>query len=83
MPWLYLLLALVAFTITFTSSSVLIVGLSLLAAIVLLAFWVLGLLARRVDGQARDDMLLLDPQELRRLREAAAERQQPQPPAEG
>ena len=80
MPWLFLLFALVAFAVAFTSKSVVIAGIGLLAAVVLLTLWVLGLLARRVDDRARDDSLLIDPQELRRLRETAAARQATTPP---
>lgn len=75
MPWVFLLLALGAFAVAFTTTSVALVGLSLVAALVLLVLWVLGLLARRVDDRARDDTLLIDPQELRRMREAALARQ--------
>jgi hypothetical protein len=34
----------------------------------------MGLLAQRVGSQTRDDSLMLDPQELRRLREQAEAR---------
>ena len=39
--------------------------------LVLLGIWLLGLLAQRVGNQTRDDSMMLDPQELRRLRELA------------
>ena len=75
MPWLFLLLALLAFALAFSTSSVALAAFSLLASLALLVAWVLGLLAQRVGNQSRDDTLMLDPQELRRLREQAQARQ--------
>ena len=71
MPWLFLLLAIAALAIAFMASSMAVVVACLLAALVLLGIWVLGLLAQRVGYQTRDDSMRLDPQELRRLREIA------------
>jgi len=48
--------------------------LCLLAALGLVVAWVLGLLAQRVGNQTRDDSMMVDPQELRRLREQAEAR---------
>lgn len=75
MPWLFLLLAVAAFALAFVTSSVALAAISLLAALVFLGLWIMGLLAQRVGSQARDDTLMLDPQELRRLREQAQARQ--------
>jgi hypothetical protein len=74
MPWLFLLLALAAFAVAFTTSSMPLTVVCLLAALGLLVAWVMGLLAQRVGSQTRDDSLMLDPQELRRLREQAEAR---------
>ncbi|MCW5580031.1 MAG: hypothetical protein KIS72_01630 [Luteimonas sp.] len=74
MPWLFLLLAIAALAIAFMASSMAVVVACLLAALVLLGIWVLGLLAQRVGNHSRDDSMMLDPQELRRLREIAAAR---------
>lgn len=74
MPWLFLLLALAAFALAFKTTSMLLAALCLLAALGLLLAWVLGLLAQRVGSQSRDDSQMLDPQELRRLREQAEAR---------
>lgn len=71
MPWLFLLLALAAFAVAFNTTSMALAILCLLAALGLLVAWVMGLLAQRVGSQTRDDSLMLDPQELRRLREEA------------
>ena len=74
MSWLFLLLALAALAVAFMSSSMVLVVLGLLAALVLLCVWILGLLAQRVGDQSRDQSLMLDPGELRRLRELAEAR---------
>lgn len=71
MPWLFLLLAVAAFTVALRASSMLLVVLCLLVALAGTVAWVLGLLAQRVGNQARDDSMMLDPAELRRLREQA------------
>ena len=52
-------------------------------ALVLLLIWVMGLLAQRVGSQARNDAMMIDPQELRRLREQAEARREAAAEAEG
>ena len=74
MPWVFLLLALAALAAAFRTTSMLLAVLCLLAALALLLAGALGLLARRVGSRSRDEALLLDPQELRRLREQAEAR---------
>ena len=74
MPWIYLLLAIAAFVVAFKTSSVALAALCLLAALGLLLAWVLGLLAQRVGSRSRDEATMLDPAELRRLREQAEAR---------
>jgi len=74
MSWLFLLLALAAFAVAFNTTSMALAVVCLLAALGLLVAWVMGLLAQRVGSQTRDDSLMLDPQELRRLREQAEAR---------
>lgn len=84
MPWVYLLLALVALAIAFKTTSLALVAICLLAALALLVAWTVGLLAQRVGSRSRDEAMLLDPQELRRLREQAEARRAqtpPEPPA--
>lgn len=76
MPWLYLLLALAAFAVAFKTTSMMLAVFCLLAALGLLLAWVMGLLAARVGSQSRDDSQMLDPQELRRLREQAEARRE-------
>lgn len=74
MSWVFLLLAIAAFVVAFKTTSIALAALCLLAALVLLLAWVLGLMAQRVGNRSRDDASLLDPAELRRLREQAEAR---------
>lgn len=74
MPWIFLLLALAAFAVAFKTTSMALAVACLLAALGLLLAWVMGLLAQRIGTQSRDDSQMLDPAELRRLREQAEAR---------
>ena len=74
MPWVYLLLALGAMALALVSKSTVLTVLALLAALALLRFWVLGLLASRVEASSRDASMIVDPMELKRLREQAEAR---------
>lgn len=74
MPWLFLLAAVAAFAVALNASSMAVVVLCLLIALVGTVTWVLGLLAQRVGNQARDDSMMLDPLELKRLRDEAEAR---------
>lgn len=74
MPWLLLLLGLGALVLAFVAQSIWLVALGLLAALGLLLAGVMGLMARRVGSRSRDETLMIDPTELRRLREQAEAR---------
>jgi hypothetical protein len=74
MPWLYLLVALAALAVAFKTTSVAVLMLCLLVALVAMFAWVMGLLARRVGSRSRDAAMLIDPVELHRLREQAEAR---------
>ena len=74
MPWVYLLLAAAAFVLALKTNSPAILALSLLAALGLLIAGVMSLLARRLDSTSRDVSVIIDPVELRRLREQAEAR---------
>ncbi|WP_101926926.1 MULTISPECIES: hypothetical protein [Luteimonas] len=81
MPWLFLLLALGALVLAFSTTSVALAAIALLLSLVLVVFGVLGLLAQRVGNQARSEAMMVDPAELRRLREQAdARRNAAEPP---
>ena len=85
MHWLYLLLAFAAvlFALKTTSSGLMV--LCMLAALALLLLWLAGLYAARMAGRSRDPSAMIDPAELRRLREQAEARKaaacNPDPPA--
>lgn len=79
MYWLFLLLAIAAFAVAFKTTSVALAAVCLLVALGLLVAWVMGLLAQRVGNSTRDDALMLDPNELRRLREEAEARRAAHP----
>lgn len=74
MHWLLLLLAIGALVVAFNTTSLLLMGLCLVAALGLTLVAVLQMLAARVDGATRSEAQMLDPVELRRLREAAEAR---------
>ena len=74
MHWLFLLLAIAAMAFAFLTTSMGVLLGCLLAALVLFVLWVLGLYQSRVAGSGRDDILMIDPTELRRLREQAQAR---------
>ena len=82
MPWIYLLLAVAGFIVAFKTTSMALAIVCLLAALGLMLAWVLALLAQRVGSRARDEATMLDPVELRRLREQAEARRAGGPPAE-
>lgn len=76
MPWLLLLVALIAFAVAFTTTALWLLLVCLLVALLGLVGGVIGSLARRVGARTRDpDTVLIDPQALQRLREQAQTRQ--------
>ena len=90
MHWLYLLLALGALWLALTTPYGWLLFLALLAALALLVAWMRGWYLDRIGGQQRDESAIIDPLELRKLREqaaarkrelAAAQTQDPGPPA--
>ncbi len=89
MPWVYLLLAIAAFAMSLKTTSPGLMAVGLLAAFGLMIAGVMSLLARRLDSSSRDVSVMIDPAELRRLREqaearklaaAASQAEPPQPP---
>lgn len=71
MPWLLLLFAVGLFMIALSASSMAVVILCVLGSLGLSVVAIMSLLAQRVDNSARSETMLIDPQELRRLRELA------------
>ena len=86
MHWLMLALAIAALAVAMKTTSVLLMSLCLLAALVLIVLWVLGLYSARAGARSRDESTMIDPVELRRLREQAEARKvaasQGEPPAQ-
>ncbi|KTF35279.1 hypothetical protein [Xanthomonas vesicatoria] len=74
MHWLFLLMALGALVLAFSTPHVWLLVLSLLVALVLLLLWTRGWFAARMDDTQRDTSSMIDPAELRRLRELAEAR---------
>ncbi|MGO1073526.1 hypothetical protein [Lysobacter sp. CA199] len=74
MPWVYLLLAIAAFALALKTTSPALMAVGLLAALGLMVAGVMSLLARRLDNTSRDVSYIIDPVELRRLREEAEAR---------
>lgn len=74
MSWLFLILAVAALAVAFKTTSVALLMICLLAAFALSVAWVLTLLGQRVDSRSRNEAMMLDPEELRRLREQAEAR---------
>ncbi|MEE7548390.1 hypothetical protein HF319_16370, partial [Xanthomonas sp. Kuri4-1] len=67
MHWLFLLMALGALVLAFTTPHMWLLVVALLAALVLLLAWVRGGYVRRIGDVRRDTASLIDPAELRRL----------------
>lgn len=77
MYWLFLLLALGCFGLAMKTLHMGLMLLSLLGTLVFLLVWVRGLYLARFGNLQRDISSVIDPAELRRLREQAQARQQP------
>ena len=74
MHWLFLLMALGALVLAFSTPHVWLLVVSLLVALLLLLLWTRGWFASRMDDTQRDTSNMIDPAELRRLREVAEAR---------
>lgn len=74
MPWLLLLVALGALIVAFNTTSLLLMGICLVAALALAIVAVMQLLSERLDNATRNEAQMLDPEEMRRLHEAAEAR---------
>lgn len=78
MHWLYLLLALGALVLAFTTSQTWLLTLCLLAALGLMLKWIMAWYAHRVGDGEPDVSAIIDPAELRQLRERAEARKRGQ-----
>jgi len=75
MYWLFLLLALAAFVVAFSTPHMSLLVLALLAALGFLLAWARGWYVAKIgDASQRDAVPMIDPAELRQLREQAEAR---------
>ncbi|ATS23250.1 membrane protein [Xanthomonas phaseoli pv. phaseoli] len=74
MHWLFLLMSLGALVLAFSTPHVWLLVVSLLVALLLLLLWTRGWFASRMGDTQRDTSSMIDPAELRRLRELAEAR---------
>jgi hypothetical protein len=74
MPWIYLLLSAASLVLAFRTSSFGLMAVALVVALGLLVAFALSFLAQRIGSRSRDESTMLDPTELRRLREQAEAR---------
>lgn len=74
MHWLYLLLAIGSLGVALRTSSLALLVVCLLASLGLFLAWIVGWYAARVGDTSRDESQMIDPAELRRLRQLAEAR---------
>ncbi len=72
--WLYLLFSIVLLAVSLRTASFALMVVCLLASLALLVAWVMGWYSSRVGDVRRDESMMIDPAELRRLRELAEAR---------
>lgn len=78
MHWLFLLFAFTMLAFAFLTTSMQVLSGCLLAALAFFLLWAYGLYRSRFADTGRDMSSMLDPDELRRLREQAQARKQSQ-----
>ncbi len=83
MHWLYLLFAAGALVLSMRTTSTALMVVGLLASLALFVAWIMGWYAARMGDTRRDESQMIDPAELRRLRERAEARKQGTPPPPG
>ena len=74
MPWILFLLALATLAVAFKTTSVALLMVCLVIAFGLTVAAMMQMFANRISSRSRDESLMLDPEELRRLREQAEAR---------
>ncbi len=74
MPWLLFSFAFAALVVAFNTTSVALLATCLILALGLGLSGIMQLLARRVESRSRDESLMLDPDQLKRLHEQAEAR---------
>jgi hypothetical protein len=74
MPWLFFAIAAALLAVALTSTSMAIMVVCMLVSLGLTVFAVMILIADRVGSASRSETMLIDPLELRRMREQAEAR---------
>ena len=74
MHWLFLLMALASMVMAMRTTSMGLMVALMLASLALFVAWIVGWYGRRVGDSSRDQSVMIDPTELRRLREVAEAR---------
>lgn len=74
MHWLSLLIGFAVLVLSFLTANSLVMVLCWLVALVLFGIWLAAMYSARVSSQERDVTMMIDPAELRRLREQAEAR---------
>jgi hypothetical protein len=83
MHWLYLLFAAGALVLSMRTTSTALMVVGLIASLGLFVAWIVGWYAARMGDSRRDESHMIDPTELRRLRELAEARKQGTVPPPG
>jgi len=83
MHWLYLLFAAGALVLSMRTTSTALMVVGLIASLGLFVAWIVGWYAARMGDSQRDESQMIDPTELRRLRELAEARKQGTVPPPG
>ena len=76
MAWLFLLFSITSMAFAFLADRTGLMAACLLAAFVFFILWIVLLYRARFSGLQRDDIMMIDPAEMRRLREQIAAKQQ-------
>ena len=74
MHWLFLLIGFAILVMSFLTTNTVVMVLCWLVALVLFGMWLAAMYSARVTSQERDVSMMIDPAELRRLREQAEAR---------
>ena len=80
MYWLFLLMAIGCMFMALRTTSMPLMVVLMLASLGLFVAWIMGRHARRLGESSRDPSMMIDPAELRRLRELAEARRNTTPP---
>lgn len=81
MHWLFLLMAIGSMVMAMRTTSMALMVALMLASLGLFVAWIVGWYGRRVGDSSRDQSAMIDPSELRRLREVAEARRNAAPSA--